>query len=310
MTGVLTPSKACDFLENNRIKGRIFNSIDFGHYIAYRFYPEKRVFIDTRTELYARDFYKSYQRAQNYPAEWNALQKKYNFDIAFIRHLFSGTERLLKYLYKNREWALVYYDENSVIFLHDAPENKEAIERFKIDFNRRKIENPDEALGIAGFFEKIGEIKSAEEVYIKLLEVNPRFLEAGNSLAFIYINSKRFDDALNVIDRFLRYYPKAAGLYCNKGVAYLRMGRKEEGISMLEKSASLNPYLRQASYMLGLVYFKEGDTERATRQFIKYLALDPYSADGHRILGDIYKQKGLLKKAVSEYNEADALEGK
>jgi len=79
---------------------------------------------------------------------------------------------------------------------------------------------------------------------------------------------------------------------------------------MLEKSARLNPYLRQASYMLGLVYLEKGDTEKATRQFMKYLALDPYSAGGHRILGDIYKQKGLLKKAAAEYNEADKLEGK
>lgn len=310
MTELLTPSKACDFLENNNIKGRMFNSIDFGHYIAYRFYPEKRIFIDTRTELYKRDFYQSYLRAQNYPEEWKGLQKRYNFDIALLRHLFGGTGRLLKYLYNAKEWALVYYDERSVVFLHDTPENRAVIQRFRIDFSKKKIEKSDKALSVAGFFEKIGEQKLAEEVYIKLLEANPRFLEAGNNLAVIYINSRRFEDALRVIGKFLAYYPESAELYANMGTIYLRMGKKEEGILMLEKSARLNPYLRQASYMLGLVYLEKGDTEKATRQFMKYLALDPYSAGGHRILGDIYKQKGLLKKAAAEYNEADKLEGK
>jgi Flp pilus assembly protein TadD len=91
---------------------------------------------------------------------------------------------------------------------------------------------------------------------------------------------------------------------------YLRIGRKKEGLLMLEKSAKLDPYLRQTSYMLGLVYFEKGDTEKAIRQFVKYLTLDPYDAAGHRILGNIYKQKGLLKEAEIEYNEADALERK
>ena len=310
MMELLTPSKACDFLENNNIKGRMFNSIDYGHYIAYRFYPEKRVFIDARTELYTYDFYQSHQRAQNYPGEWKDLQKRYDFDIAFLRHLFSGTERLLKYLYNNKEWALVYYDESSVVFLHDTPENRIAIEKFRIDFSNKKIEKSDEVLSIANFFEKIGEVKLAEQVYNKLLESNHKFLEPANNLVAIYINSGRFNQALEVLDKFLQYYPETAELYCNKGITYLRMGKKEEGLLMLEKSAKLNPYLKQASYMLGLVYFEKGYTEKAMRQFIKYLTLDPYNAGAHKILGDIYKQKGFLKKAESEYNKADRLEGR
>ena len=310
MIGLLTPKKACDFLERGNIKGRIFNSIDFGHYIAYRFYPERRVFIDVRTELYKNDFYQLYKRAQNYPDEWKSLQEKYHFNIALIRHLFSGTERLLKFLYKDKGWALVYYDESSAVFLHDVPENKDPIEKFRIDFSKKKIEQSDECLSVAGFFEKIGEAKLAEEAYIKLIEANPEFLEAGNNLAAIYINAGRHEDALDIIGRFLKYYPGSAELYCNKGTAYLRMGKKEEGIMALEKSAGLNPYLRQASYMLGLVYFEKGYIEKSMRQFIKYLALDPYNAGAHRMLGNIYKHKGLLKKAESEYNEADKLEGR
>ena len=310
MTELLMPSKACDFLENNNIKGRMFNSIDFGHYIAYRFYPEKRTLIDARTELYTYDFYQLHQRAQNYPWEWKSFQKKYDFNIVFLRHLFSGTERLLKYLYNNKEWALVYYDESSAVFLHDTLENRVAIEKFRIDFSKKKIEKSDEVLSVANFFEKIGEIKLAEEVYTKLLEANPKFLEPANNLVTIYIDSGRLNLALEVLDKFLQYYPKSAELYYNKGTAYLRIGKREEGLLMLEKAARLNPYLRQASYFLGLVYFEKGYLEKAKNQFMKYLTLDPYSRDAHRILGDIYKQKGLLNEAASEYNESYALEGK
>jgi len=300
VTEILTPSGACDFLKAKNIKGRMFNSIDFGHYIAYRFYPEKRIFIDARTELYKYDFYRLYRRAHNYPAEWEALRAKYGFDIALVRHAFSGTERLLRYLYNSKEWALAYYDRGSALFLRDPS--------LRLDFSGKKIEKPDEALSIAGFFEKIGEVKIAEDIYIKLLESTPGFLEAGNNLAVIYINTGRFNEALSLINKFLERYPASAELYCNKGALYLRSGNREEGLVFLEKSARLDPYLRRASYMLGLVYLEKGDIVRAMRQFEKYLALDPYSASAHRLLGDIYKQKGFLKKAGVEYNEANELE--
>ena len=312
-SGLLIPSGACNFLEKNNIKGRIFNTLDFGPYIAYRFYPEKRVFIDTRVGLYKEGFYELYRRAQNYPKEWEAVQERYGFNIALIRHLFTGTERILKYLYKSQDWCLAYYDQNSAVFLRNMPQ-------YRIDIT---FKGPSDApysvassgsnlpsADLARFFEKIGEIQFAEEIYTKLLEANPEFLEAANNLAAIYINSGKFDKAINLMFKFLKYYPKTPELYANIGIAYLRMGKEEEGVYMLERAVRINPYIRQASYALGLVYLKEGDTERALRQFIKYEKLDPFSAEVHRLIGDVYKQKGLLNQARIEHNEADRLEGK
>jgi Flp pilus assembly protein TadD len=305
------PSHACDFLEDNGIKGRIFNSFDFGHYLTYRFYPEKRIFIDARTELYKYDFYQLYKNAIHYPDTWEQLQKRYGFDIALVKHGFSGSiRRLIRYLYNHKEWALVYYDKKSVIFLHDVPANKIAIEKFKVNFRKKKLENEDININIAMFFEKIGEYRLAEQVYIKLLEKRPKFLEAANNLSAIYIDTGRFDEALDVMFKFLKYYPKRAELYANIGTAYLRMGLEEDGLYMLERAARLNPYLRQASYMLGLVYLKRGNRDAALRQFIKYKNMDPFDPGARRILGDIYKEKGLLNKAELEYNEADRLEGR
>lgn len=306
---VFMPSGACDFLEDNKITGPIFNTLDFGPYIGYRFYPEKRIFIDTRTELYKDDFYRLYRRAQNYPAEWRQLHKEYGFEIVLLRHLFGGTEKILRHLYKDRDWRLVYYDENSCIFLSNVPRNAGLINRFEIDLSKRRLSGQDININRARFFEKIGEHFLAEKIYIELLQKNPRFLEAGNNLAAIYINTERYDEGLELTKRFLRYYPRAAELYANVGTLYLRLGRKEEGLLMLEKSARIDPYLRKASYMLGIVYLERGDVDRAMRQFIKYSRLDPYNATVHRLLGDIYTQKGLSKKAESEYNEANTLEG-
>ncbi|MFC1667605.1 tetratricopeptide repeat protein [Candidatus Omnitrophota bacterium] len=308
-SNIFMPSGACDFLDNNKIEGPMFNTLDFGPYIGYRFYPAKRVFIDTRTDLYRDDFYELYRKAQNYPSHWRALHKKYGFEIVLLRHLFGGTERISRYLYEDKDWRLVYYDENSCVFLNGTPKNRLTIDRFEIDFNKVRLKDSDVSINIARFFEKIGERLLAEEIYIGLLDKDPRFLEAGNNLAAIYINSGRYDEALSLAQKFLNFYPKSAELYANIGTAYMRLGKKQNALMMLEKSAKLNPYLRKASYMLGIVQLERGNVDKAMNQFIKYSRLDPYNVGVHRILGDIYTQKGLLKKAELEYNEADALEG-
>ena len=306
---LLMPKGACDFLEENNINGRLFNTLDFGPYIGYRFFPERRIFIDTRTELYKDDFYMLYRRAQNYPDEWRRLHKEYGFEIAVIRHLFSGTEKLLRYLYKAEDWVLVYYDRNSCVFLSNVPENEKFITMFGIDFSKKSLTLSDIDINIARFFDKIGENSFAEDAYTELLKKDPKYLEAANNLAAIYIDTARYDKALDMIRRFLGYYPRSAELHANMGTAYLRSGKRKEGLFMLEKAAMLNPYLRQASYMLGTVYLEEGDIDRAMRQFIKYSRLDPYNIEAHRILGDIYAQKGFLKKAMDEYTEAKKLGG-
>ena len=305
---LLMPEGTCDFLERNDIKGPVFNTLDFGPYIGYRFYPEKRIFIDTRTELYKDEFYRIYRRVQNYPAEWKALRERYGFNIAIVRHLFSGTERLLKQLYKNNDWRLVYYDKNSCVFLRDMPAYKDVIRRYEVDFKNKRLADSDIDIHIARFFAKIGEPGLAEEAYERILARQPAFLEAGNNLAALYIDSGRYKEAINLLQNFLDRYPGSAELYANIGTAYMRSGENKKGLSLLEKAARLNPYLRKASYMLGIAYLEKGEFDRALRQFVKYSRLDPYDPGVHRMLGDIYRRKGLLKEADVEYNEANALE--
>ena len=129
------PKGACDFLEKNNIKGRMFNTLDFGPYIGYRFYPERRIFIDTRTDLYKDEFYSIYRRARDHPEDWRDIQRKYGFEIALLRHLFRDTDKLIRHLYVDKDWKLVYYDANSCIFLKNTDRNLKIINKFEKEGN-------------------------------------------------------------------------------------------------------------------------------------------------------------------------------
>lgn len=305
---VYLPEDACSFIEKNNLQGNIFNTCDFGAYIAYRLYPAK-IFIDGRTEFYGVEYFRDYVRMQNYPKEWESAVKKYNFNILFLRHPLSSNERILKYLYNSNEWKLVYHDKISVIFVKNTKENAGIIEKFQIDFNKRKLQQSDLTLSDAIFLEKIGRIELAEKIYGAILNSRPDIQTAGIRLVSIYINTARDKEALRVIRDLLLYHSESAELCAKMSAAYLNLGENEKAFAWIKKSAKLDPYFKETAYILGILYFKEGEMERAFFQFDKYLKLDPYNPEVHRLLGDIYRQKGLLKQAEAEYNEAGALEG-
>jgi len=67
------------------------------------------------------------------------LVKKFNINYAIIEHGWSpSVADLIKKLYYDPNWILIYYDEIAVIFIKNTPENKALISKFKIDFTMQE----------------------------------------------------------------------------------------------------------------------------------------------------------------------------
>ncbi len=63
------------------LKGNIYNPDQFGGFLIWSFYPERRVLTDGRNELY-HAFIPEYARARVDGRAWNALLRKYRIDLA------------------------------------------------------------------------------------------------------------------------------------------------------------------------------------------------------------------------------------
>lgn len=136
---LMFPVKAADFIEENRLKGKMFNYYDWGGYLIWRLYPEQKVFIDTRglREDVFIQFDKIIRASR--PAyfglpEWKDTLNTYGIDliVTFSVNLYHGEVfPIITALMKDDEWQLIYLDGNSLIFMRDLPKNREMIERFK-----------------------------------------------------------------------------------------------------------------------------------------------------------------------------------
>ncbi len=117
------PVKAMDYIEENGISGRVMNSYSYGAYIVFRAYPETQVFIDSRNRIvYPPEIYSRFRTAANDMQTAQELFDEYRPVYAMIqydRYSFQGHDPAVAFfLSRSPEWALVYFDDRSLVFLN------------------------------------------------------------------------------------------------------------------------------------------------------------------------------------------------
>jgi hypothetical protein len=189
------PDASIRFIKENAPNKRIYNFYDWGGYIIWMLYPEKAVFIDGR-QLHENAFILS-QAIDNAAIEpsiagipyWKAILKSYNIDCVLIPAFrrFGDVIPLFKVLLNDEEWAPVFYEDNSVVFIKRVPENyrityiysrpREFVLNYMINFVDRIIQ---QSPYLVGFYVAKGDLLflkgnllEAELAYRRALELFP-----------------------------------------------------------------------------------------------------------------------------------------
>ncbi len=276
------PEEAIDFIFKENISGNIFNTFGYGGYFIYRCYPERKVFIDGRTAIYGDDYLRYFADTMSYSAVFDDLIKRFNINY-FLLDINTGG--ILKRLYNDPGWKLVYLDSQAVIFLKNTPENKLIIERYGIDLNKYKIIPPN--------LERVRTLKKKP-------------YPADYSRTGLFLHGLGFYDKAQEAYKFaLDINPDSADIHNNLGAVYKDKKETELAIKEYKNAISLNPYMTSAYVNLGLIYQEKGMVDEAMRLYQK--AGSPFNPKNpmlHNNLGDIYKEKGFYRRAISEYDKA------
>ncbi len=126
--------KAVNFIEENSIKGPIFNNFDIGSYLIYRMYPDEKVFVDGRPEAYPADFFEEYKLMQTDPDYFEQQVKRYNINSIFFVHtdITPWAQEFMRTIIQSDQWIPVYVDEMVIILLRNNLENKDIIESRRV----------------------------------------------------------------------------------------------------------------------------------------------------------------------------------
>jgi hypothetical protein len=136
---LMFPAHAADFIEENGLKGKMFNHLDVGGYLVWRLYPQQKTFIDGRT--FSEEVFIEFDkvlgasgRSLSGLPEWRSVLDRYGIElvVTFSINRHQGKVfPLISALIEDDEWQLIYLDRNSLIFMRDVPANRELIGRFR-----------------------------------------------------------------------------------------------------------------------------------------------------------------------------------
>ena len=112
------PAGAADFIEKHGVTGRVFNTIRYGGYLIYRFYPDKQVFIDGRLVIRSPAFFAEYLAILDNPEYFEPVANKFSITHAVLPiSVYTRALPLVKALYDWPNWDPVYCDGNSIVFV-------------------------------------------------------------------------------------------------------------------------------------------------------------------------------------------------
>jgi hypothetical protein len=137
------PVSAVEFLKKENILGNTFTHDHFGDYLIYAAWPQYRVFIDGRTDMYGADRMKEYLTLARAMPGWKEIVDKY----AFSSILFDTYAPLTNVLGEDRNWHLIHSDPLASIFLRNDGRNQRLIDKYPhvtlaVDENKTSNSDP------------------------------------------------------------------------------------------------------------------------------------------------------------------------
>lgn len=117
------PVAAVDFLKRANLPGKMFNNDEFGDYLIFAAWPEYRVFMDGRSDMYGKEYGGAYLRVANAQPGWKDVLKDY--DINWV--IFDTASSLTATLSEQTDWLPIYSDAVATIFIKNdnAPQSNQ-----------------------------------------------------------------------------------------------------------------------------------------------------------------------------------------
>jgi hypothetical protein len=112
------PEAAVDWIARERPPPPIYHRMGDGGYLIGRLFPDYRVMVDGRLEVYGAERFARLDVVDaGTPAGFERLDLEYRFGTALLHHALLPDERLLAWLFRQPAWRLVQIDEVAAVFV-------------------------------------------------------------------------------------------------------------------------------------------------------------------------------------------------
>jgi len=313
------PAEAMEFVQKSGIKGNMYNSMNFSGALILSWYPERKVFhgsFFSENEIHRREGKPFIEVIKKYEVTHAILEAR-------LKYLQTG-------LFPPKEWALVYWDDTTLVMARRIPENFRVIKEneFNIinpdillsqverdsvpvsalkELEREASRAPNCALGrlaLATLYRSLKKYREAEREFVKVTELspnwsfkgdyiqeNPYHILAYNSLGIMFSKQLRLGEAEESFHRAIREGPLFYEAYYNLGLLYASQGKLEKAEKSIRKSLDIKPSYSWAWNNLGVVLRRKGDIAGAMKAFSMALVSDPFNKEAKNNLEELSRRR-------------------
>jgi tetratricopeptide (TPR) repeat protein len=188
----------------------------------------------------------------------------------------------------------------------------------------------------------LGNVKQAQKLFEKALEVNPMDAASMFELSRIFLANREFDVALGYLEKaksiepqnvyylslyasllqaqdkhlqaaavyeeLIRLKPNNPEYYDNLAFSYLHAGKSDEAIRVYDGLEERMGISEEYSIKKQTIYLQEGKVEQAVAEIEKLIMIFPHETRYYAIIAEIYLAYGLTDQALEAYNKVKEID--
>ncbi|MDD1719283.1 MAG: tetratricopeptide repeat protein [Methanoregulaceae archaeon] len=157
-------------------------------------------------------------------------------------------------------------------------------------------------ISLAYVYVQANRMTDAADAYRHALTIEPDNTVALKGLGYVYSRQGKDADALDAFNRAIAVNPGDSSSWLQKGLTLSALGRLNESIPVYQKVIELSPDDFDAWLCMGLDYYSGGNYQAALDAFEHATDLDQRSDIAWRYKGDTLSHLGRNQEAIEAYN--------
>jgi hypothetical protein len=109
------PVGAVEFISQTQPDGPMFNSYNWGGYLMWKLYPDYRVYVDGRTDLYDDEFFNEFILVYSANTGWQKALDARGINLIIVER----DSKLAIAVSQDPHWRLAYSDPVAVVYLRN-----------------------------------------------------------------------------------------------------------------------------------------------------------------------------------------------
>ena len=226
------PVCGVEYVARRQLSGNAYTSYNTAGLLLFRRYPDVRVSMDSRNEVYGAELYEEFKGSKRSPEAMKAYLEKYPVDFFFVNQA-DLSPKVSQYLLESGEWVQVYFDHQLVVLVRNLPRFADVIreDAYHAIFPSINQQNRVPEAQAADYLREATRAAAlCDRAWL------PRWYRA---VALVQLG--RFAEGTEAAKDVVKVRPNAWFAWTLLGNLYARDQKREEAVQAYERALAWNP---------------------------------------------------------------------